>query len=110
MLASVKLLLFIVCLAATTSCRTGGEDISTRYSLPSGASVSVSAAADGSTEVSATIPPGHAGAGTWTSRDPNLIPSARRAMEHLNDPRIIVTIEVNRQGDITEIVECTIIK
>jgi hypothetical protein len=76
-----------------TACCTRSESTA-RYDLPSGSSISLSISADDTSEITATIPPGHAGSGTWVSHNERLLAAARLAMNHLNEPGVIVSIEV----------------
>ena len=89
------------------SCTTASKQTQGTYSLPLGSTISVRANADDTTEVRVMIPPGHPGEGTWSTRDPVLVPAARLAMEHLNESNVTVVIEVDRAGNIVSIHEST---
>jgi hypothetical protein len=66
--------------------------------LTRGSTLGLSTSSDGKTEITATVPPGASGAGTYTSADEALVDDAREAKNSLNEPGVTVGITVDGKG------------
>jgi hypothetical protein len=66
--------------------------------LSRGATLSLATSTDGTTVITATVPPGTDGAGTYTSSAGSLVDTAREAKNSLNEKGVTVEITVDAKG------------
>jgi len=69
-----------------------------RITLRRGATLGLATSTDGTTVITATVPPGTDGAGTYTSTESSLVDDARDAKDSLNEKGVTVEITVDAQG------------
>ena len=71
--------------------------------LGPGSTLTLSTATDGKTDITATVPSGSKGAGTYKSSEASLVDEARAAKNSINDAGVTVEITVDSSGRLLDV-------
>lgn len=100
----MRIALFATVVAAfLLGCGKSEERGSRTMLLGPGSTLELKTGTDGVTEISATIPPGRAGSGTYKSSEQSLTDQAREAKNALNEPGAEVRITVDDKDHIVAV-------